>query len=110
MKIEIEWFDEPSMNGKVIKTSTHDFSEAETAQIVKLWQEGQRMEEGFADWRIYELDEIFKTVFGVYPDDYLDPDKNIFDAPYPMELKVDGQYMEVPEEDDDEDGDYYDFE
>lgn len=103
MKIEIDWFDEPSIYGKLIKTSTHDFSEAEAAQIVKSWQLGQRMEEGFADWRFFELDKIFKTVFGVEPEDYLDPSKNIYDAPYPMELRVNGQTMDVPEEEDDED-------
>ena len=106
MKIEIDWFDEPSIYGKVIKTSTHDFTETEGTQIVKLWQFGQKMEEGFADWRIAELNEVFKTVFGVYPEDYLNPSKNIYDAPYPMELRVDGKPMDVPEEDDmDEDED-----
>ena len=106
MKIEIDWFDEPSIRGKVIKTSTHDFTDAEGAQIVKSWQIGQRMEEGFADWRFFELDEVFKTVFGVYSIDYLDPDKNIFDAPYPMDLRVDGKTMDVPEEDEEDDDDF----
>lgn len=105
MKIEIDWFDVPSMRGKVIKTSTHTFTDAEGALIVKLWQFGQRMEESFADWRIDELDEVFKTVFGVYPEDYVDHSKNIYDAPYPMDLRVNGQSIDVPEEDDEDDDD-----